>query len=424
MGLIKAAIGAMSGTLADQWKEYFTCNSLDNDTLMVKGFKNTSSRSSNTDGSDNVISDGSGIVVADGQCAIVVDQGIVTEVAAEPGRYTYDKGAQPTVFYGPLNVQKVKDVLGTMWERFKMGGLAGTDQRVYYFNIKEIVDNKFGTVNPIPFRIVDRNINIDMDLSVRCNGMFTFKITDPVSFYRELGGNVADVYEKETILPTLKQEFVGGLNEAFGALSNLNIRPYAIPQHVDELCESMNKVLNEKWSKRGITVFSIALNSVSLPEEEQELLKTLQRATAFANPALAAAQTAAAQADALKTAAGNANGAMNGFMGMGLAQGMGGNMNAASLFGMAQQQQQPTQANGWTCACGTVNTGKFCTECGNKKPEAPAGWTCACGTVNTGKFCTECGKPKPQTSSATCPNCGFTIEGIASKFCPQCGNKL
>ena len=430
MGLIKAALGAMGGTLADQWKEFFTCDSLDNDTLMVKGQKVVNGRSSNTGGSDNVISNGSGIVVADGQCAIVVDNGIVMEVAAEPGKFTYDKGGEPSIFSGKLNVDKIKNVMGTAWERFKQGGVQGSDQRVYYFNIKEIIDNKFGTATPIPFRIVDQRMNIDMDVSVRCNGMFTFKITDPVSFYKQLGGNVPDCYERDTIVPTLKQEFVGGLNQALGALSDLSIRPYALPQHVDELCDSMNKVLNDKWSRRGIAVFSIALNSVSMPEEDQKMLKEIQRASAFATPGMAAAQMAAAQADAMRTAAGNANGAMNGFMGMGLAQGAGG-VGASNLFAMAQQQpQQPPMqqpqapaAGGWTCSCGAQNTGKFCMNCGQQKP-APAGsWTCACGTENTGKFCMNCGQQKPQAGGA-CPECGNKYDGPTPKFCPQCGHKF
>ena len=430
MGLIKAALGAMGGTLADQWREFFTCDALDNDTLMVKGQKVVNGRSSNTGGSDNVISNGSGIVVADGQCAIVVDNGIVMEVAAEPGKFTYDKGGEPSIFSGKLNMDKLKSVMGTAWQRFQQGGVQGSDQRVYYFNVKEIIDNKFGTATPIPFRIVDQRMNIDMDVSVRCNGMFTFKITDPVSFYKQLGGNVPDVYERDTIVPTLKQEFVGGLNRALGALSDLSIRPYALPQHVDELCDSMNKVLNDKWSRRGIEVFSIALNSVSMPEEDQKMLKEIQKAAAYATPGMAAAQMARAQADAMVTAAGNANGAMNGFMGMGMAQGAGG-INAANLFAMQQQQpqqpqmQQPQQApqGGWTCACGTQNTGKFCMNCGQQKPEPQGSWTCSCGTQNTGKFCMNCGQQKPQAGGA-CPDCGAKYEGPTPKFCPQCGHKF
>jgi membrane protease subunit (stomatin/prohibitin family) len=260
--------------------------------------------------------------------------------------------------------------------------------------------------------------------------MFTFKITDPVSFYKQLGGNVPDVYERDTIVPTLKQEFVGGLNRALGALSDLSIRPYALPQHVDELCDSMNKVLNDKWSRRGIEVFSIALNSVSMPEEDQKMLKEIQKAAAYATPGMAAAQMARAQADAMVTAAGNANGAMNGFMGMGMAQGAGG-INAANLFAMQQQQpqqpqmQQPQQApqGGWTCACGTQNTGKFCMNCGQQKPEPQGSWTCSCGTQNTGKFCMNCGQQKPQAGGA-CPECGAKYEGPTPKFCPQCGHKF
>ncbi len=435
MGLIKAALGATLGTLADQWKEYFTCDSIDNDTLMVKGQKVISGRSSNTSGSDNLISQGSGIVVADGQCAIIVDQGIVREVVAEPGMFTYDASSEPTLFYGPLNKDKIKSVIGTAWERFKMGGVTGKDQRVYYFNVKEIIDNKFGTATPIPFRVVDRNVNnLDLDVSLRCNGMFTFRLTDPVSFYKKLGGNVSDSYETETLLPTLKQEFISGLQPALGKLSDLAIRPYAIPQHVDELCKFMNDVLNEKWSERGISIVSIAINSVTLPEEDAKMLRDIQKAAIMRDPTMAAAQLTAGQIDAMKTAAGNSNGAMSGFMGMGFAQGAGG-MNAGNLFAMGQQQQAAQQqmaqqqpqnpapaqaAGGWKCSCGTTNTGKFCTNCGQKKPEAPASWTCSCGSVNTGKFCTNCGQKRPEAPANWTCSCGTTNTG---KFCTNCGQK-
>ena len=100
MGLIKAGIGALGGVLADQWKEFFYCDALDSDTLMVKGQKRVSGRSSNTKGSDNIISNGSGIAVADGQCMMIVEQGKVLEVCAEPGEYTFDSSTEPSIFAG------------------------------------------------------------------------------------------------------------------------------------------------------------------------------------------------------------------------------------------------------------------------------------------------------------------------------------
>ncbi len=424
MGLIKAALGATLGTMADQWKEFFTCDALNNDTLMARGRKQTSTRSSNTNGHDNVISKDSGIAVADGQCVIIIDQGEVRDVVAEPGLFTY-QGGEPSIFAGGLG-EGVKGLIKTSWERFKYGGDTGKDQRVYYINMKEILDNKFGTANPIPFHIVDQRIGMDMDFSVRCNGMYTFRITDPVTFYTKICGNVQGDYEKETLISTMRQEFVSALNGGFGKLSNLNIRPYALPQHVEELTESMNEVLSKKWGEaRGITVASIAINSVTLPEEESQMLKEVQRAAALSNPMLAGGFMAGQTGAAMQAAASNPNGAMGGFVGMGMANAMGG-AQIGNLFAAGQQQQQAAgfgaapqpAAGGWTCACGSVNTGKFCANCGKPQPAPVGAWTCECGTSNTGKFCSNCGKPQ-SAAGWTC-SCGTVNQG---NFCNNCGSK-
>ncbi|MBQ8707437.1 MAG: SPFH domain-containing protein [Succinivibrionaceae bacterium] len=426
MGLIKAAAGAVLGTMADQWKEFFTCSALDNDTLMARGRKQTSARSSNTNGHDNVISNGSGIAVADGQCVLIIDQGEVRDVVAEPGLFTYDKGSSPSIFAGSLG-QGVKDLIKTSWERFKMGGDTGRDQRVYYINLKEILDNKFGTANPIPFHIVDARIGMDMDFSVRCNGMYTFKITDPVTFYTKICGNVEGDYEKETLVTTMKQEFVSALNGGFGKLSNLGIRPYALPQHVDELTESLNEILSKKWSEaRGISVVSVAINSVNLPEEEAQMLKEVQRAAALSNPMLAGGFMAGQTGAAMQAAASNPNGAVGGFMGMGMANAMGAGQ-IGGLFAAGQQQQAAgfgapaaPAAGGWACSCGATNTGKFCNNCGKPQP-APAGsWTCGCGASNTGKFCSNCGQPQPAPAGSWTCSCGTSNTG---NFCNNCGSK-
>ena len=423
MGLIKAITGAAGGVLADQWKEYFYCESLPADTLLVKGSKRVSGRSSNTKASDNIITADSVIAVADGQCMIIVEQGKVVEVCAEPGQFTYDSSTEPSIFSGKLG-KGIRDTFKTIGKRFTYGGDTGKDQRVYYFNTKEIVDNKFGTANPVPFRIVDRNINLDIDVSIRCNGVFSYRIADPLLFYTNVCGNVSSEYRRSEIDGQLKPEFINALQPALAKISELQIRPNAIPAHVEELSQAMNETLTAKWAKlRGLEVVSVAMNSITLPDEDAEMIKQAQRTAIMRDPTMAAATIVGAQADAMKAAAENKNGAMMGFMGMGMAQQAGG-MNAQNLFAMGQQQQQAAPAapapaaNTWKCACGVENTGKFCRECGKPKPAPAASWKCACGTENTGKFCLECGKPKPVAAAGWTCACGTVNKG---KFCMECG---
>ena len=435
MGLIKAGIGALGGTLADQWKEFFYCEAIDKDTLVVKGQKRISGRSSNTKGNDNIISNGSGIAVADGQCMIIVEQGKVVEVCAEPGEFTYDSSTEPSIFTGKLG-QSLKETFKTIGKRFTYGGDTGKDQRVYYFNTKELIDNKFGTANPIPFRVVDRNIGLDIDVSVRCNGIYSYRIVNPLLFYTNVCGNVESAYSRSEIDNQLKTEFVSALQPAFAKISEMEIRPNVIPAHVEELCEAMNEALTRKWTEtRGLAIVSIAMNPGTPPEEDAETIKHPQRAAMMRDPSMAAATLVGAQADAMKMAAQNENGAMMGFMGMGMANQVGG-MNAQGLFQMAQQQAQQAQqapqtpqapVNGWTCSCGAVNTGKFCTNCASPKP-APAGtWTCSCGTANLSKFCQECGKPRPAGAPVyQCDKCGWKPEDPEHppRFCPECGDRF
>ncbi len=430
MGLIKAAMGAVGGVLADQWREFFYCDALDQDVLVVKGEKRISGRSSNTKGNDNIISNGSGIAVADGQCMIIVEQGKIVEVCAEPGQFTYDSSTEPSIFAGNLG-KGIADTFRTIGKRFTYGGDTGKDQRVYYFNVKEIMDNKFGTPNPIPFRVVDSRLGLDVDVSIRCSGVYSYMIADPLLFYTKVCGNVEQAYTREEIEKQLKTEFISALQPAFGKLSELELRPNQIVSHNTELEEAMNFALSTKWGKlRGLKVVSIALGSVSLPPEDAEMIKQLQRTAVLQNPNMAGATLAGAQADAMRTAAGNAAGAMNGFVGMGMAMNAGG-MNAQNLFAMGQQQQQaaapaPSAASSgsWKCSCGAVSTGKFCPECGAPKP-ANDGWTCACGTLNKGKFCQNCGAKKPEgTPVYRCDKCGWEPEDPAHppKFCPECGD--
>ena len=448
MGLIRAAISAVGGTMADQWKEFFVCESLDADVLAVKGQKRIGSRSTNKKGSDNLITSGSGIAVADGQCALIVEQGKIVEVCAEPGEYTYDASTEPTIFSGNLgsSLDQVFDVIG---KRFTYGGDTGKDQRIYYINTKELIDNKFGTPNPVPFRVVDRNIGLDVDVAVRCSGVYSYRISNPLLFYANVCGNIEQEYRREELDHQLKTEFISALQPAFAKISDLEIRPNALPGHVTELCDAMNEALTGKWANtRGITVVSVAIGTIDLPKEDAEMIKQAQKTAILRDPMMAAATLTEAQAGAMKTAAGNSAGAMTGFMGMGMAAQNGG-MNAQNLYQMgaemaqnnAGQNQQNVSsqphmtapgkggekeaAGKWTCACGAVNEKewKFCQECGKERPQE--GWICSCGADNKGKFCTECGKPRPKgTPVYQCDKCGWKPEDPKNppKFCPECGD--
>lgn len=419
MGLLKAGFGALGGTLADQWKEFFYCDALDKDVLVAKGQKRVSGRSSNTRGSDNVISNGSGIAVADGQCMIIVEQGKVVEVCAEPGEFTYDTSTEPSIFAGSLG-RSIIDTFKTVGKRFTYGGDTGKDQRVYYFNTKELIDNKFGTPNPIPFRVVDTKIGLDIDVSVRCSGVYSYKIADPLLFYTNVCGNIEHAYMRQELEGQLKTEFISALAPAFGKLSALEIRPNQLANHNADIEQAMNETLSQKWSGlRGLKVVSVALNPITLSEDDAELIKQAQRTAIMRDPTMAAATLVGAQADAMKAAASNENGAINGFFGMGMAANQGG-MNAQNLFAMGQQRAaEAPAANGWKCTCGNVATGKFCPQCGSKKPEpVSAGqWRCACGATVAGKFCPECGSKRPADEGWTCA-CGAVNKG---KFCPECG---
>lgn len=426
MGLIKAGLGAVGGTLADQWKEFFYCEAMDKNTMMVRGQKKIGGRSSNTKGHDNIISNGSGIAVADGQCMMIVEQGKIVEICAEPGEFTYDTSSEPSIFNGKLG-KSIIDTFKTIGKRFTYGGDTGKDQRVYYFNTKELVDNKFGTPNPIPFRVVDKNIGLDIDVSVRCSGIYSYKIVNPLLFYTNVCGNVEKEYTREEIDSQLKTEFISALQPAFAKISELGVRPSALPGHAEELASAMNEVLTQKWTElRGLAIVSIAMNPITLPDEDSEIIKQAQKNAIMRNPGMAAATLVGAQADAMKSAASNSNGAMTGFLGMGMAQNAGG-INTNNLFAMNQQSENINNSNSWKCECGTTSTGKFCQNCGKARPSSSSSWKCECGSENVGKFCQNCGKPFiSQQISEKCPNCGWKpFEGRPlPKFCPNCGKQL
>lgn len=431
MGLLKAGIGALSGVLADSWRDYFYCDALDSTILATRGFKRVGGKSSNRKGADNIISNGSIININEGQCALIVDGGKVAEVCAEAGEFVYDSSTQPSIFYGSLG-DSISKTFAEVGKRFAFGGQAATDQRVYFINTKEVTGRLYGTPNPIPFRVLDKNIGLDVDVSLRCNGEFSYSITNPVLFYTNVCGNVADVYKATQIDSILKSEIVTALQPALGKFSDIGVRPSMLPSHAVEICDALNEVLSTKWGeKRGISVSSFNMNPVSLSKEDEELIKNLQKTAVMRDPGMAAAHLTEAQGEAMKTAAGNSGGAFMGFMGMNMAQQNGG-INAGNLYNMAAQNQQaqataaqPVPAGAWTCECGTQNTAKFCMNCGKPKPQKGGSWICSCGAENKGKFCTECGKPKPAgVPLYKCDKCGWEPEDPTKppKFCPECGD--
>lgn len=419
MGLISAVTGAAGGILADQWREYFYCDSMPADVLVRKGQQRTGSRSTNTKGSDNIISNGSIISINEGQFMMIVDQGKVVEFSDQSGEFIYDTSTSPSLFYGGFGkglLESIKEI----GRRIGFGGDTGKDQRIYYFNKKEIIGNKYGTANPVPFRVVDRNIGLDIDIAIRCFGEYSYKFCDPLMFYANVCGNVESDYTRDKIDSQLKSELLTALQPAFAKISDLGIRYSALPGHTMEIADALNEVLSEKWGKnRGLQVASFGVSSVTASAEDENRIKNLQAAAALKDPTMAAATLASAQAQAMQDAAKNENaGPVMAFAGMNMASQAGG-ANAGNLFTIGQQQA--AAQNGWTCSCGaTGNTGKFCAQCGKAKPAASNGWTCSCGAVNTGKFCSECGKVKP--ASFTCAKCGHTFsDGNVPKFCPECG---
>lgn len=440
MGLIKAVKDAVDGVIADQWREYFYCESIPNNVLVTKGQKKTSNqRSSNSKAEDNIISNGSIISVNEGQCMIIVDQGKVVEFCAEAGEFVYDTSTEPSIFYGNFG-ENIKNTFLTVGKRISFSGDTAKDQRVYYFNTKEIMGNKYGTASPIPFRVIDNNISLDITISIRCNGEYSYKITDPLLFYTNVCGNVSEDYTKDKLESQLRTELMTAMQPAFAQISAKGVRYSEVPAHTMELADALNEVLSDKWSGlRGISIVSFGINSMKASEEDEAMIKDLQRKAVYRNTDMAAANLVDAQAEAMKSAASNtATGPMMAFAGMNMAN-MAGGMNAGNLFAMSQANHaaqtqvqqaapvaapQPAQTSGWTCKCGVSgNTGKFCMECGSPKPED--GWVCSCGAVNKGKFCTECGSKKPAGEPLyKCDKCGWEPEDPKNppKFCPECGD--
>lgn len=432
MGLIAAAINATSGVLADQYKDYFSCEAIPETTIMVKGERRTGGKSTNK-GSDNIITNGSIIAIADGQCMIIVDQGKVVEICADPGEFRWDASSEPSIFSGKLG-DSIVESFKTLGKRITFGGDTAKDQRIYFFNTKELIGNKYGTPNPVPFRVVDARAGIDMDISMKCFGEYSYRVTDPILFYTNVCGNASSEYKREQIESQLKTELLTALQPAFAKISEMGIRYSSIPGHTLELADALNNELSKKWKElRGIEIVSFGVSSIKADEEDEKTLKELQKAAAYVNPNLAGAAMVNATANAMQSAASNTNGAAMAFMGMNMAQQAGG-VNTQNLYAMGQQQQQAaTQAQApvqpqvetWSCSCGKTGiSGNFCPECGTKRPSA-SGWVCSCGSINQGKFCANCGTAKPADAvQYRCDKCGWMPEDPANppKFCPECGD--
>ena len=423
MGLIKAFVGAVGGTLADQWVDFITCDSLSTDVLMAAGKRPQQARSGNRKYSENIITNGSKVNVADGQCMLICENGAITDFCAEPGQYIYDNKIQPSLLGGGL--EDLGPTFQQIGKRFLAGGAPTDEQKVYYINTKEIIGNKIGFGN-IPFR----DSEFMFTMKVQGFGQYSFKITNPLLFYKNLVGNAAELYTKEELASQMKAEVIAAMQPALGKIAASRIAYDQLINYPLEIGRALNESMSSEWSQlRGIEIVKLALESITVDDASAKKIEQFQEARVLSNPAMAAGRMVAGTASAMESAAGNEAGAMNGFVGMGFAQNMGGS-NASSLFGMAQQAgaAQPPQAaptaDGWTCACGAVNSGKFCAQCGAPKPAAD-GWTCSCGAVNQGKFCSECGSKKPQGAlQYRCDKCGWQPEDPtkAPKFCPECGD--
>ncbi len=439
MGLIKSLAGSVTSVLGDQWREYFYCNSIPNDVLMTRGVKRaSSSKTSNTDGYDNIISNGSVIAVAANQCMLIVDNGKVVEICAEPGEFTYDSSTEPTIFYGDLGTN-IAETFKNIGKRFTFGADAPKDQRVYYINTKEILSNKYGTVNPVPFRFIDKNINLDIDGTVKCHGEYSFKITDPIKFYTNLAGNVTDEYKKDEILSQLRSEVLNALQPSLAKVSAMGVRYSELMAHTKDISKALNDELSGEWGElRGLEIVSFTVIATA-PTEIEELIRNLQRTAVLRDPMMANARLTDATAEAMQAAASNeATGPMMAFAGMNMAGNTGGaaaNLTNTAFQYQAMQNQAQNQVvqnntntqttapqNSWNCECGASNEGKFCTQCGKPNQQ---GWTCSCSHVNKGKFCSNCGKAKPQDALLyKCDKCGWEPEDAKNppKFCPECGD--
>ena len=425
MGIIKAFFGAVGGTLADQWQEVIEAEGMSDTTVFAKGVKvrPNDKRNSNKKGTEDLVSNGSIIHVYPNQFMILVDGGKIVDYTAEEGYYKVDNSTAPSLFNGQFG-----DMLKEGFGRVRYGGVPSQKQKVYYINLQEIKGIKFGT--PTPVNYFDNFYN--SELFLRAHGTYSIKVTDPIKFYAEAIPRSAERVDIKDINEQYLSEFLEALQAAINQMSVDNIRISQVVSKTRELSRYMANELDEDWKNlRGFEVVSVGIASVSYDEESKKLINMRNQGAMLGDAAVREGYVQGAIARGMENAGSNSAGAAQAFMGMGMGMGAAGNfMASASATNAAQMQQQAAQkeaqqaatANTWTCACGAKNTGKFCAECGSKKPEAASGWTCACGKVNTGKFCSECGSPRPADEHWFCTECGHK-NNAASKFCSECGNK-
>ncbi len=389
MGLIRAVLSSGMNTIHDMWKDFIYCDALDNDTLIKKGHAKYSPGATVL-ADDNVITDGSKIVVNNGQVMLIVENGRIIDVTAEPGGYEYSSKIAPSVFEGSFG-QGLKMSFKQMGERFQFGGVKGSDQRAYFINAKEILNNKFGFGN-IPYRDSEFNLTI----SLQGYGTFSYRIADPLLFYSNLSGNVSEAFTKDLLEPQIKAELQDALLPALGDMAKSGLKYDELPGNAKTLTKILRERMQETWrEKRGIEIVSLTLSNIRPDDLSVEKIRVLQESRAYSdNRAMLGARVGMAQANAMESAASNSAGAMTGFAGMNVAQNAGG-VNVSDLLKDDAPKAAPSNGG--------------------------ATWTCECGSVNTSKFCPSCGKPKPAIQF--CPNCGFKLEGPA-KFCPECGQKL
>lgn len=389
MGIVKALTSAIGGSLADQWLEVIEAGNMGDQTLFTSGVKVR--KGSNTKGTDNTVSDGSVIHVYPNQFMLLVDGGKVIDYTGEPGYFTVKNSSMPSLFNGQL-----KEAVSESFDRIRFGGQTPTAQKVYFINLQEIKGIKFGTPNPINY--FDQFYNAELFL--RAHGTYSIKIADPILFYAEAVPKNADHIEVEDINGQYLSEFLEALQSSINQMSADGIRISYVASKGRELGQYMSDVLDDQWrAGRGIEIQSVGIASISYDEESKSLIQMRNQGAMLSDPGIREGYVQGAAARGIEAAGSNANGSLAGFMGMGMGMNTaGGFMGAASAANADQMQMNQAAKNAgtqetWTCSCGSVNTGKFCPDCGSKKPEGP--WTCGCGAVNTGKFCSECGKPRP-----------------------------
>ncbi len=388
MGLVKALTNSVFSYIGDMWEDYIYCDSLDNDVLVKKGKKRQSGGAGNN-ADENVITNGSRIAVNAGQTLIVVENGQIIDFTAEQGGYEYVKGVEPTMFCGSFG-EDMKVGIDRIKTRLKFGGIPSNDQRVYFVNTKEILDNRFG-FGEVPYR----DSEFDLTILIQGFGAFSFHITDPILFYENVCGNVAEQYNKSTIIGQMKAELQNEMLPVLGKLANSGLHYDQLPQHSADILDILKENLSHKWKEeRGIELMTVVFTSIIPDDDSMEKVRQMQESRVYSdNKAMLGARVGAASANAMESAAENPAGAANGFIGMNMARNSA-NIDVAQLMQDDGRQQPASGGNTWTCSCGMVNTMMFCPKCGSKKPE-----------------------PKK------CPSCGFEfpLELSAMKFCPSCG---